>query len=52
MLVFSETLLLTPKVIIWFELTADHIVVEDVNLPATYETIEQAIFDGLGRQPN
>ena len=39
-------------VVVTFRLTPDRIVVEDVNLPADYETVEQAIFDGLGTQPD
>ena len=38
--------------VVTFELMPDRIVVEDVNLPADYETIEQAIFDGLGIEPD
>lgn len=39
-------------VVVTFELLPDRIVVEDVNLPADYESIEQAIFDGLGTEPD
>ena len=39
-------------VVVTFELMPDRIVIQDVNLPADYETIEQAIFDGLGTEPN
>jgi hypothetical protein len=39
-------------VVVTFQLAADRIIVEDVNLPADYETVEQAIFDGLGTQPD
>lgn len=35
-------------VVVTFQLALDRIIVEDVNLPANYETVEQAIFDGLG----
>lgn len=38
--------------VVTFELLPDRIVVEDVNLPADYESIEQAIFDGLGTEPD
>lgn len=39
-------------VVVTFELLPDRIVVEDVNLPADYESIEQVIFDGLGTEPD
>lgn len=39
-------------VVVTFELLPGRLVVEDVNLPADYESIEQAIFDGLGTEPN